>query len=290
MADPYESSESEDISSFLQFLLHNSSSSAATTDTAASASAGDFFCGRETAPPMAKCSSGINFTDPRNFIADELNNQSRRAKNFVSRCEESEASENRTLPRSSKRSRAAEVHNLSEKRRRSRINEKLKALQSLVPNSNKTDKASMLDETIEYLKQLQLQVQMLSMRNGLSIHPGYTLASVQSTVGPTHGLELVDRNSFPSASRGINSLSRGDENGLVQGINHGYSTQQMLMANTSHPGLLPSIVPSMEDHYGHFSHLAAPNDICQDDKPSRLQLNISCSRNKSSPQSPDISS
>ncbi|KAL6912295.1 hypothetical protein ACP4OV_001100 [Aristida adscensionis] len=66
-----------------------------------------------------------------------------------------------------KRSRAAEVHNLSEKRRRSKINEKMKALQNLVPNSSKTDKASMLDDAIEYLKQLQLQVQMLSMRNGL---------------------------------------------------------------------------------------------------------------------------
>ncbi|KAL6273697.1 hypothetical protein ACE6H2_024389 [Prunus campanulata] len=71
----------------------------------------------------------------------------------------------------SKRSRAAEVHNMSEKRRRSRINEKMKALQNLIPNSNKTDKASMLDEAIEYLKQLQLQVQMLSMRNGMSLHP-----------------------------------------------------------------------------------------------------------------------
>ncbi|KAF0933485.1 hypothetical protein E2562_018576 [Oryza meyeriana var. granulata] len=70
-----------------------------------------------------------------------------------------------------KRSRAAEVHNLSEKRRRSRINEKMKALQSLIPNSSKTDKASMLDDAIEYLKQLQLQVQMLSMRNGLYLPP-----------------------------------------------------------------------------------------------------------------------
>ncbi|KAL3525681.1 hypothetical protein ACH5RR_014053 [Cinchona calisaya] len=70
-----------------------------------------------------------------------------------------------------KRSRVAEFHNLSEKRRRSRINEKMKALQNLIPNSNKTDKASMLDEAIEYLKQLQLQVQLLTVRNGLSLYP-----------------------------------------------------------------------------------------------------------------------
>ncbi|RWV94074.1 hypothetical protein BHE74_00003362 [Ensete ventricosum] len=36
----------------------------------------------------------------------------------------------------------------------------MRALQNLIPNSNKTDKASMLDEAIEYLKQLQLQVQV----------------------------------------------------------------------------------------------------------------------------------
>ncbi|KAK1274713.1 Transcription factor SPATULA [Acorus gramineus] len=85
-----------------------------------------------------------------------------------------------TRPRSgSKRSRAAEVHNLSEKRRRSRINEKMKALQNLIPNSNKTDKASMLDEAIDYLKQLQLQVQMLSMRNGLNLHPLYMPGGLQ---------------------------------------------------------------------------------------------------------------
>ncbi|CAK9135342.1 unnamed protein product [Ilex paraguariensis] len=78
--------------------------------------------------------------------------------------------------RSSKRSRAAEVHCLSEKdgfkcgrqRRRNRINEKMKALQKLIPNSNKMDKASMLDEAIKHLKQLQLQVQIYEEKdNGL---------------------------------------------------------------------------------------------------------------------------
>ncbi|KAJ9543622.1 hypothetical protein OSB04_023329 [Centaurea solstitialis] len=70
---------------------------------------------------------------------------------------------------STKRSRAAEVHNLSERRRRDRINEKMKALQELIPRCNKSDKASMLDEAIEYLKSLQMQVQMMSM--GCSMVP-----------------------------------------------------------------------------------------------------------------------
>ncbi|XVE83651.1 hypothetical protein DITRI_Ditri16bG0103600 [Diplodiscus trichospermus] len=60
---------------------------------------------------------------------------------------------------SSRRTRAAEVHNLSERRRRDRINEKMRELQELIPHCNKTDKASMLDEAIEYLKSLQLQLQ-----------------------------------------------------------------------------------------------------------------------------------
>ncbi|GLU03976.1 hypothetical protein SLE2022_211450 [Rubroshorea leprosula] len=59
-----------------------------------------------------------------------------------------------------RRSRAAEVHNLSERRRRDRINKKMRALQELIPHCNKTDKASMLDEAIEYLKSLQLQLQV----------------------------------------------------------------------------------------------------------------------------------
>lgn len=61
-----------------------------------------------------------------------------------------------------RKGRAAAVHNQSERRRRDRINQKMKALQKLVPNASKTDKASMLDEVIEYLKQLQVQVQMMS--------------------------------------------------------------------------------------------------------------------------------
>lgn len=66
---------------------------------------------------------------------------------------------------STRRNRVAATHNQSERRRRDRINQKMKTLQKLVPNATKTDKATMLDEVIEYLKQLQAQVQMMSMRS-----------------------------------------------------------------------------------------------------------------------------
>ncbi|XP_011087566.1 transcription factor PIF3 isoform X1 [Sesamum indicum] len=85
----------------------------------------------------------------------------------------------------SKRSRAAEVHNLSERRRRDRINEKMRALQELIPNCNKADKASMLDEAIEYLKTLQLQVQIMSMGAGLCMPPMMFPTGMQH-VHPAH--------------------------------------------------------------------------------------------------------
>uniref|UniRef100_A0A7N0UY17 BHLH domain-containing protein n=2 Tax=Kalanchoe fedtschenkoi TaxID=63787 RepID=A0A7N0UY17_KALFE len=66
---------------------------------------------------------------------------------------------------SAKRSRAADIHNQSERKRRDKINQRMKTLQKLVPNSNKTDKASMLDEVIDYLKQLQAQVNMMNRMN-----------------------------------------------------------------------------------------------------------------------------
>lgn len=72
---------------------------------------------------------------------------------------------------SSRRNRVSEVHNLSERNRRNRINDKLKTLQDLIPNSSKTDKASVLDEAIEYMKTLQTQLQMVSMRSSMNMSP-----------------------------------------------------------------------------------------------------------------------
>jgi phytochrome-interacting factor 3 len=96
-------------------------------------------------------------------------------------------------------------------RRRDRINEKMRTLQELIPNCSKVhsvpagsrnngqtradetknvrvvglkiDKASMLEETIEYLKTLQLQVQTMSMGTaGLCMPPPPTmLMQMQAT-------------------------------------------------------------------------------------------------------------
>ncbi|KAK4407306.1 Transcription factor PIF1 [Sesamum angolense] len=93
-----------------------------------------------------------------------------------------------SMSSTTKRSRAAEVHNLSERRRRDRINEKMRALQELIPRCNKSDKASMLDEAIEYLKSLQLQVQMMSMGYGTvpMMYPGSVMPNpaVAAQMGP----------------------------------------------------------------------------------------------------------
>ncbi|VAI37526.1 unnamed protein product [Triticum turgidum subsp. durum] len=83
-------------------------------------------------------------------------------------CEATEETKSSRRHGSKRRSRAAEVHNQSERRRRDRINEKMRSLQELIPHCNKADKASILDEAIEYLKSLQMQVQIMWMTTGMA--------------------------------------------------------------------------------------------------------------------------
>ncbi|XP_058770550.1 transcription factor LRL3-like [Vicia villosa] len=62
-----------------------------------------------------------------------------------------------------RRGQATDPHSIAERLRRERIAERMKALQELVPSINKTDKAVMLDEIVDYVKFLRLQVKVLSM-------------------------------------------------------------------------------------------------------------------------------
>ncbi|XP_073003483.1 transcription factor PHYTOCHROME INTERACTING FACTOR-LIKE 13-like [Typha latifolia] len=116
------------------------------------------------------CSSGqMRHQVPRN------QNQKRKGRDgeeyeCQSKETEYEQGEAKKPPQRSKssRTRTSEVHNLSERRRRDRINEKMKALKELIPHCNKSDKASMLDDAIEYLKSLQLQLQLMWTATGVA--------------------------------------------------------------------------------------------------------------------------
>ncbi|KAF7081013.1 hypothetical protein CFC21_085001 [Triticum aestivum] len=97
-----------------------------------------------------------------------------------------------------RRGQATDPHSIAERLRRERIAERMKALQELVPNANKTDKASMLDEIIDYVKFLQLQVKVLSMSR----------LGGAAAVGP-----LVAGLSSESSGNGNGTSSSGDGNG-----------------------------------------------------------------------------
>ncbi|CAJ1977337.1 unnamed protein product [Sphenostylis stenocarpa] len=57
---------------------------------------------------------------------------------------------------------ATDPQSLYARKRRERINERLRILQSLVPNGTKVDISTMLDEAVQYVKFLQLQIKLLS--------------------------------------------------------------------------------------------------------------------------------
>ncbi|PQQ15618.1 transcription factor SPATULA-like isoform X1 [Prunus yedoensis var. nudiflora] len=256
-----------------------------------------------SAAAVVESSSGFDFTDSGGYFQAEVKegmesdaNTSLKGRRISSENDlgdfsyDSEKGHDRTEvplnpapPRSlSKRSRAAEVHNMSEKRRRSRINEKMKALQNLIPNSNKTDKASMLDEAIEYLKQLQLQVQMLTMKNGLSLHPMCLPGVMQPMQLPHMGLGLEEgSNKFPKSSRGISPFYESEENPMQSAFNISpgctISNQPMVLpsvANVPTSEATFGFEPSIPALYRPFSVPTSSKELFRDGEP-RAKLDTS---------------
>ncbi|KAI3452008.1 hypothetical protein Pfo_008673 [Paulownia fortunei] len=271
--------EPDEISLFLQqILLRSSSSSSSFMRQQSFATPSDHLLAENQEPAMVTCpgqisvpepSSGLNSSSGCSFMAAVANVSSSSVGNLDDEPDEydydseeaveafvEETAPKPTPPRSSsKRSRAAEVHNMSEKRRRSRINEKMKALQNLIPNSNKTDKASMLDEAIEYLKQLQLQVQMLTMRNGLSFYPICLPGMLQPNQISQMKMDIYDTDKFLNVNMtkaismdqntSVDALLRVQDICVKQAPVADFST--MIGSKTSF-----EVESSMQDHFGTF--------------------------------------
>ncbi|XP_059637777.1 bHLH transcription factor RHL1-like [Cornus florida] len=105
-----------------------------------------------------------------------------------------------------RRGQATDPHSIAERLRRERIAERMKALQELVPNANKTDKASMLDEIIDYVKFLQLQVKVLSMSR---LGGAAAVAPLVADMSSEGGSDCV-QNSGGRSSNGAQTASSND--------------------------------------------------------------------------------
>ncbi|CAN4115151.1 unnamed protein product [Withania somnifera] len=79
----------------------------------------------------------------------------------TSSCSSEDDSNLKTKTRAS-RGAATDPQSLYARKRRERINERLRILQSLVPNGTKVDISTMLEEAVHYVKFLQIQIKLLS--------------------------------------------------------------------------------------------------------------------------------
>ncbi|XP_072052714.1 uncharacterized protein [Arachis hypogaea] len=170
-----------------------------------------------------------------------------------------------------KRSRDPEVHNLSE-----RVNKRIHTLKELIPNCNKIDKASTLDDAIDYLKTLKLQLQIMSMGRGLCM-PLMMLHNHHNQLmcyRPSSGTGIPHQNMFdgffnqmrpmimPPSPPFINPtpplapLSIANSSGLdvshVQAINNGDQVSlHQHTTSSSYPFYFPTIINQEEkNNYG----------------------------------------
>ncbi|XP_058736799.1 transcription factor UNE10-like [Vicia villosa] len=144
--------------------------------------------------------------------------------------EDDKKRENRKSSVSTKRSRAAAIHNQSERKRRDKINQRMKTLQKLVPNSSKTDKASMLDEVIEYLKQLQAQVNMVNR---------FSMSSMMMPMTMQQQLQMSMMNPM---GMGMGPMGMAGMGMGMAGMGMGMDMNPMNRANI--PGMPPVLHPS----------------------------------------------
>ncbi|KAK9715843.1 hypothetical protein RND81_06G193200 [Saponaria officinalis] len=87
-----------------------------------------------------------------------------KSSNSISSCISQEESngENSNAKTRCPRGSAVDPQSLYARKRRERINERLRILQNLIPNGTKVDISTMLEEAVQYVKFLELQIKLLS--------------------------------------------------------------------------------------------------------------------------------
>ncbi|KAG4152723.1 hypothetical protein ERO13_D04G139150v2 [Gossypium hirsutum] len=126
--------------------------------------------------PINQNPQGIEFPEEISLEPDSGQSNQRKRKLFElenSKCLQQEIAGvsqglegNQNQQQQPKQKRRGKLHTISERRRRERIRGKIQALQELMPNCNKWDKASILDDAINCIKSLKVQVEMMSMARG----------------------------------------------------------------------------------------------------------------------------
>ncbi|KAJ0255659.1 Transcription factor PIF6 [Hirschfeldia incana] len=120
-----------------------------------------------------------------------------------------------------KRRRNNELDDSPEKKQTNDINKKMRTLQNLLPNSNKDDNESTLDEAINYMTTLQLQVQMMTMSNRFVTPPMmYPLGPHYSQMGVPTCMQMGVPQFLPQPV--VGSVNSADMLGFL-----------------NHPGLMP---------------------------------------------------
>ncbi|XP_042757838.1 transcription factor bHLH49 [Lactuca sativa] len=124
---------------------------------------------------MSATNSNEDETEERNLNNEKITNKNNGKGNidqsFSSSCSEddsivsqdlNEGPINLTAKTRAGRGAATDPQSIYARKRRERINERLRILQNIVPNGTKVDISTMLEEAVHYVKFLQLQIKLLS--------------------------------------------------------------------------------------------------------------------------------
>ncbi|CAK9229984.1 unnamed protein product [Sphagnum troendelagicum] len=130
-----------------------------------------------------------------------------------------------------------------------RIGENIQYLQKLVSNSNQTDKASVVDDAINYIKFLQLQLKILSIRSGVN------LPSVSHLQMPRMPQMAMNMGVGTGMGLGMGMVDMG-----ATGSGHGLTpvtsaTGPAVPHNMSVPGtMMEAHDPHMDPHNSYLAH------------------------------------